>query len=289
MSTDTMTGSAAGAPSGPARHHTELPSGLRVTQWGVIRSEWLKFWSLRSSLYSVVIAVIGMIGLDCLFAYASVSRYQHERTLHPAEALQFHASDTAMRGYLLVQLVVGVLGVLVVSGEYGTGMIRSSLAAAPKRLPVLWAKAIVLAAIVFVATTVSSFIAYFAVQPILNTQGLGYALTSPGVLRAVFGVGLYATGIGLLGIGLGWIVRHTAGAIASLFGLVLILPSVSELLPDTWQPHIVPYLPSNAGSQLASANPDPTGLAPWTGFGVFCVWIAVAVVLGMVVLRRRDA
>ena len=284
MSTDTRTEPA----TGPARH-TPLPPGLRVTQWGMIRSEWLKFWSLRSSLYSLVIAVIGMIGLDCLFAYAAVARYQQQQRLHPAQALSFHASDTAMRGYLLVQLVVGVLGVLVVSGEYGTGMIRSSLAAAPKRLPVLWAKAIVLAVIVLVATTISSFIAYFAVQPILNSAGLGYSLTSPGMLRAVFGVGLYATGIGLLGVGLGWILRHTAGAIASLFGLVLILPSVSELLPDTWQPHIVPYLPSNAGGQLASANPDPGGLAPWTGFGVFCVWIAVAIVAGVVVLRRRDA
>jgi ABC-type transport system involved in multi-copper enzyme maturation permease subunit len=283
MSVDTIT-----EPAHAARG-TELPPGLRVTQWGVIRSEWLKFWSLRSSLYSMVIAVVGMIGLDCLFAYATVSRYASQRALHPNAVLHFSATDTAMRGYLLVQLVVGVLGVLVVSGEYGTGMIRSSLAAAPKRLPVLWAKAIVVAVIVFVATTISSFIAYYAVQPILDTQGLGYALTSPGMLRAVVGVGLYVTGIGLLGVGLGWIVRHTAGAIACLFGLVLILPSISELLPDTWQPHVVPYLPSNAGSQLASASPDPTGLAPWTGFGVFCIWIAVAIVAGVLILRRRDA
>ncbi|HEY4019409.1 MAG TPA: ABC transporter permease subunit [Pseudonocardiaceae bacterium] len=286
MSTDTISPA-----TGPARHalHADLPSDLRVTQWGVIRSEWLKFWSLRSSQYSMIIAVVAMIGLDCLFAYASVSRYNQQQALHPGVAVHFSATDTAMRGYLLVQLVVGVLGVLVVSGEYGTGMIRSSLAAAPKRLPVLWAKAIVLAVIVFVATTISSFIAYFAVQPILNSAGLGYALTSPGMLRAVFGVGLYVTGVGLLGAGLGWILRHTAGAIASLFGLLLILPSVSELLPDTWQPHIVPYLPSNAGTQLATASPDPGGLAPWTGFGVFCVWIVVAIVLGVVVLRGRDA
>jgi ABC-type transport system involved in multi-copper enzyme maturation permease subunit len=283
MSTDTMTV--------PPRHarHTELPDDLRVSQWGVIRSEWLKFWSLRSSIYSLVISVVGMIGLDCLFAYAAVNRYQHELSVHPGQALQFQAADTAMRGYLLVQLVVGVLGVLVVSGEYGTGMIRSSLAAAPKRLPVLWGKAITLSVIVFVMITISSFIAYFVVQPILNTQGLGYALNSPGMIRALFGVGLYATGIGLLGIGLGWILRHTAGAIATLFGLILILPTVGELLPDTWQPHILPYLPSNAGEQLASAGPDPTGLAPWTGFGVLCIWIAVIVVTGALLLRRRDA
>lgn len=283
MSTDTVT-----AQPQPARH-AELPADLKVTQWGVIRSEWLKFWSLRSSIYSLVIAVIGMIGLDCLFAYATVSRYERLRGLHPAEALQFHADDTAMRGYVLVQLVVGVLGVLVVSGEYATGMIRSSLAAAPKRLPVLWAKAITVSVIVFVTITISSFIAYFAVQPILDTQGLGYALTSPGMVRAVFGVGLYATGIGLLGVGLGWILRHTAGAIATLFGLVLILPSVGELLPDDWQPHILPYLPSNAGGQLAAVNPDPGGLAPWTGFGVLCIWIAVIIVAGALLLRRRDA
>ena len=143
-----------------------------------------------------------------------------------------------MRGYLLVQLVVGVLGVLVVSGEYGTGMIRSSLAAAPERLPVFGARRSCCRRSCSCSTTISSFIAYFVVQPILGTQGLGYALTSPGMLRAVFGVGLYVTGIGLLGVGLGWILRHTAGAIATLFGLILILPTVAELLPDTWQPHI---------------------------------------------------
>lgn len=283
MSTDTI--------AAPPRHalHAELPADLKVTQWGVIRSEWLKFWSLRSSIYSLVIAVVGMIGLDCLFSYATVARYQELAARHSPELSHFNAADTAMRGYLLVQLVVGVLGVLVVSGEYGTGMIRSSLAAAPKRLPVLWGKAITLSAIVFVTITISSFIAYFAVQPILNTQGLGYSLTASGVERAVFGVGLYATGIGLLGVGLGWILRHTAGAIATLFGLILILPTVGELLPDSWQPHILPYLPSNAGGQLASASPDPTGLAPWTGFGVLCIWIAVIVVAGAVLLRRRDA
>lgn len=266
-----------------------LPDDLKVTQWGVMRSEWLKFWSLRSSIYSLVIAVVAMIGLDCLFAYATVNRYERQLALHPGATLHFDATDTAMRGYLLVQLVVGVLGVLVVSGEYSTGMIRSSLAAAPKRLPVLWAKAIILSVIVFVATTISSFIAYFAVQPILNTQGLGYSMTAPGMMRALFGVGIYVTGIGLLGVGLAWILRHTAGAIATLFGLLLILPTVGELLPDDWQPHILPYLPSNAGTQLATASPDPTGLAPWTGFGVMCIWIVVIIVAGAVLLRRRDA
>jgi ABC-type transport system involved in multi-copper enzyme maturation permease subunit len=283
MSTDTVTG--------PARHtpRTDLPANLRVTQWGVIRSEWLKFWSLRSTLYSVTLAVVGMIGLDCLFAYAAVNRYDRLLAVHPADAVGYQAGDMAMRGYVLVQLVVGVLGVLVVSGEYGTGMIRSSLAAAPKRLPVLWAKTVVLAVIVFVVTTVSSFIAYFAVQPILDSAGLGYSLTGPGVLRAVFGVGIYVTAVGVFGVGLGWILRHTAGAIATLFGLVLILPSVAELLPVGWQPHVVPYLLSSTGGQLAAPSPDPGGLAPWTSFGVLCIWLAVAITLGAVLLRRRDA
>lgn len=283
MSTDTV--------AGPARHmrHTEMPPDLRVSQWGMIRSEWLKFWSLRSTIYSVTLAVVGMIGLDCLFAYAAVNEYHRMQLRNPAAALDFHASDTAMRGYVLVQLVVGVLGVLVVSGEYGTGMIRSSLAAAPKRLPVLWAKAIVVAATVFVVTTVTSFIAYFVVQPILNSAGLGYSLSDPGVLRAVFGVGIYVTAVGVFGVALGWILRHTAGAIATLFGLILILPSVAELLPDTWQPHFVPYLLSSTGEQLAAPSPDPTSLAPWPSFWVMCVWLVVAIVLGAVVLRRRDA
>ena len=274
-----------------ARHAKpgSLPAGLKVTQWGIIRSEWLKFWSLRSSWYSLAITVLGIIGLNCLFAYGAVTEVNRAHQLHRILPPDFDAANTAMRGYLLAQLVIGVLGVLVVSGEYGTGMIRSSLAAAPKRVPVLIGKAVVFAVITFVVTTITAFIAIFPVQPILDSAGIGFSLSSPGVLRAIFGIGFYLTVIGLIGMALAWILRHTAAAIAALMGLILVIPPLTGLLPTDWQPHITPYLPSEAGSQLAAATPDPTGLAGGTALVTVIVWVAVAIIAGAVLLKRRDA
>ncbi|HEY4454375.1 MAG TPA: ABC transporter permease subunit [Pseudonocardiaceae bacterium] len=266
-----------------------LPADPRVSQWGVIRAEWVKFWSLRSTWYSLALTMIVMIGLGCVFAYGAVNTYTTIKSVHPAQVVGYDASGIVMRGYLLVQLVVGVLGVLVVSGEYGTGMIRSSLTSTPKRLPVLWAKLIVFAVVVFAVTTVSAFLTYAVAQPILGSVGIGYALSAPGVLRGLFGVGIYVTGIGLFGMGLGWVLRHTAGAIATLFALVLLLPTVANLLPSNWQPHVVPYLLGVLGSQLVLPNGDPSGLTPVGAFITLCAWLAVAITLGAVLLRRRDA
>jgi ABC-2 type transport system permease protein len=276
---------------GEARHAKpgSLPAGLKVTQWGVIRSEWLKFWSLRSSWYSLIITVVGIIGLDCLFAYGAVTVVNRAHTLGRPLESGFTAVDTAMRGYLLAQLVIGVLGVLVVGGEYGTGMIRSSLAAAPRRLPVLIGKAVVFALITFVVTTISTFIAYFPAQPILDSAGIGYSLSDPGVVRSIFGIGFYLTVIGLIAMGLAWILRHTAAAIAALLGLLLVIPPLAGLLPSDWQPHITPYLPSEAGSQLAMTHPDPSGLAGGTALVTVLVWVAVAILGGAILLTRRDA
>jgi ABC-type transport system involved in multi-copper enzyme maturation permease subunit len=182
-----------------------------------------------------------------------------------------------------------VLGVLVVTGEYSTGMIRASLSAAPTRLPVLWAKTIVFAAVTFVVTTVSSFVAFFGGQAFLSSQHIQTSLAAPGVFRAVLGCGLYLTVVGLLGVALGWIVRHTAGAIASVFGLLLVLPALGDALPDTLAPHITPYLPSNAGQQLVAVHSEVGMLAPWAGFAVFCAYLVVGIVVAVVLLKRRDA
>jgi hypothetical protein len=127
------------------------------------------------------------------------------------------------------------------------------------------------------------------VQPILSTAGIGYSLGAPGLLRGLFGVGGYVTGIGVFGIGLGWVLRHTAGAIATLFALVLLLPTVASLLPSSWQPHVTPYLLAVLGSQFVLPDGDPSGLAPVGALAALCAWLAAAIALGAVLLRRRDA
>lgn len=193
-------------------------------------------------------------------------------------------TSASLAGYTIAQLIVGVL---VVTGEYGTGMVRASLAAVPKRLPVIWAKLAVFAGITFVITTVASFLAFFIGQAILNTQGAGTTIGAPGALRAVVGMGLYLTGIGLLGVGLGWIIRYTAGAVATVLGLLLVLPGIVEALPASWGEKIAPYLPSVAGHEVALVHPGMLGA--WAGFGVLVGYVAVVTAIGAYLLKQRDA
>ena len=263
-----------------------LPAGLKVTQPRVLRSEWLKFWSLRSSYITLGATVLGMIGFGVLFSAVTANRWPE---LREARRLVFDPTGTSLRGFELAQLIIGVLGVLLVTGEYSTGMIRASMSAAPKRLPVVWAKAAVFTAVAFVVGEVSAFVAFFAGQALLSGQHIQTTLGAPEVLRTVFGTGLYLTGVGLLGVALGWIIRSTAGGIATLFGLLLVLPALGEALPDTWAEHINPYLPSIAGQSLTAVHPDSGLLAPWTGFGVFCVYVVVAFAFAVVLVKRRDA
>lgn len=263
-----------------------VPLNLKVTQGRVIKSEWLKFRSLRSTYYSLGAALIGMIGFGALFAAVIASQW--DRISATRDAATIDPVVVGLRGYFLVQLIVGVLGVLIVTGEYSTGMIRSSFAAAPHRLPVVWAKALVFAAITFVITAVGAFLGFFLSQAILNPH-LQTTLSAPDVLRSIFGAALYVTGVGLLGAGFGWIIRNTAGAIATLFGILLILPVLVEVLPTDWQQNISPYLPSTAGTQLIGTHQDPGMLAPWTGFALFVGYLVVVFAVGAVLLRRRDA
>lgn len=263
-----------------------LPDDLKVTWTRVLRSEWLKFRSLRSSPLAIVVAVVGMVALGWIFSAADANRWP---VMRPQARLRFDPTDVSIRGYVLAQLVIGVLGVLIVSGEYGTGMIRATFSAVPTRMPVLWAKLAIFAVVSFVVGTVSSFAAFLGGQAFLGSQHIETTLSAPGVFRAVFGVGLYLTVVGMLGVALGWLIRHTAGAIATLFGLLLVLPGIAEALPDSWAPHIVPYLPSNAGQALVTVRPDAAMLAPWTGFTWFCGYVVIALVAAAILLKRRDA
>lgn len=273
------------APSGSAPA-AGLPDDLKVTLPRLVASEWLKFRSLRSTTFSLTAIIVGMIGLGWVFAAVDANRWP---VMRAGAKARFDPTSVSLEGFFVAQLVVGVLGALIVSGEYGTGMIRATLSAAPTRLPVLWAKVIVFAVVTFVVTTVSAFVAFLGGQAFLSSQHIETTLGAPGVLRAVFGTGLYLTVVGLLGVAFGWIVRHTAGAIATLFGLLLVLPALGDALPDSWAPHIVPYLPSNAGQEVLTVHPEAGMLAPWTGFAVFCVYLVVAIAAAAVLLKRRDA
>lgn len=263
-----------------------MTTDLKVTPARVVRSEWLKFRSLPSSPIAAVAAVVGMVALGWMVSAITADRWPQRTAQSQAN---FDPADTSIHGYVLVQLVLGVLGVLTVSGEYGTGMIRSTFSAVPRRLPVVWAKTAVFAAVAFVVGEFSSFAAFLGGQAFLSSQHIEASLSDPGVFRAVSGVGLYLTGVGLIGVALGWLIRHTAGAIAALFGLLLIVPGLAGVLPESWAVHIVPYLPSVAGQALISLRPQPLMLTPWTGFAWFCGFVVLALAAAAVVVKRRDA
>jgi ABC-type transport system involved in multi-copper enzyme maturation permease subunit len=255
-----------------------------VTQARVIRSEWIKFSTLRSTWITLILSVLGTIGIGALASWGTNNRWSH---MDPSEIAHFSAVSRSLFGVNLAQLAVVVLGVLIISGEYATGMIRATLSAAPKRLPVLWGKLSVLSAVMFVTSLIAAVIAFFLGQALLSTHGV--SIGAPHAVRAIIGAALYLTVIGVLSMGIGFAVRNTAGGIASVFGLLLVIPGLGNALPSSWQPHVLPYLPSNAGSSLFTLNPDPGSLGPWTGFLVLCLWAAAAVAAGAFRLVRRDA
>jgi hypothetical protein len=258
----------------------------RLTLPRVVHAEWIKFRSLRSSWITLAVTAALTVGFGALFCWAAVSRWDR---LPADERAMFTPAEHSLRGYFLAQMAIGVLGVLSVTGEYSTGMIRASLSAVPKRLPVLWAKTLVFGAVAWVVTTVSALAAFFLGQAILSSRHIGTSFGAAGVPRVVLGTGLYLTAIGLLAVALGTVIRNTAGGISAVFGLLLVVPLLSEALPSDWQVHIVPYLPSNAGAALMHLSQGPHEMAPWSGFGLLCGYVAVALAAAAVVLRRRDA
>ncbi len=169
-------------------------------------------------------------------------------------------------------------------------MIGATLAAVPQRRLVLAAKTTVFAVTAFVLGIASSFAAYYAFQAFLPNDSLRSSIGDPGVLRAVIGGGLYLVALGLLGLGLGAIIRSSAGTIATLFGLLFVPSILISILPQSWQTTVGPYLPMNAGEQIYIAvHHEANSLGAWTGFGVFCLYAALALTVGFVLVNHRDA
>jgi ABC-type transport system involved in multi-copper enzyme maturation permease subunit len=256
----------------------------------VALSEWTKLRTVRSTRYSLLAAVAMTIGFALLPALVSASRW-NTRSL--AERASFNPLETSLIGVTIAQLAIGVLGVLVISGEYSTGMIRSTFAAVPKRLPVLWAKAGVFGLVTLVLAVPSTLIAFFGAQAILkghsvNGHDIALSISDPGVARAVIGGALYLTVAGLFGLGLGAILRSTAGGISAFAATLFVLPPLMNVLPSSWSDAISPYLPSNAGAAIMQTGSPAHTLAPWTGLGVFAGYTAIVIAIAAIQLRRRD-
>ncbi len=257
----------------------------RVTQSRVALSEWTKLRSVRSTRWSLLVTLLLIIGIGILACAVIESRWPR---LSPSDRQHFHPLRANLAGVNFAQLAIGVLGVLVITAEYSTGMIRATVCAVPKRLPVLWGKALVFGAVAFAVSLPAVFIVFFAGQSILSGQHINIAVSHPGVIRSLFGAALYLMTMGLFGLGLGAIVRSTAGGIAALAAIVFVLPPIIGILPSSVANSITPYLPSNAGGAVWTINPDPHTLAPWAGFALFAAYAAVSLVIAAVLLIRRD-
>ncbi len=258
----------------------------RLSFGGVLRSEWTKLRSLRSTRWSLLVAFIAMAGLGPLIAAVTMA---HWNSLSPVERATFNPIDRSLGGYRLAQLAIGVLGVMVISGEYTTGQIRSSLMAVPRRLPVLWAKLLVFSAVSFALMLIAALISFYASQAIFTQHHVNVTLGSPHVLRTFVGTLLFMTVTGVLCTGLGTIIRSTAGSISAYVGLMFVLPGISAILPSNISDAINPYLPSTAGTGIARPFPAAHAFSAWGGFALFCGYTVVTVVIAAYLLRRRDA
>jgi ABC-2 type transport system permease protein len=264
---------------------TTMTDSCRVNQTRVVRSEWTKLRSVPSTAWSLLTAVALVVGVGALYCLLRVARPPRGT----ADISAFDPAAVSLAGVQLAQLAVGVLGVLLITGEYATGTIRTSLAAVPARLPVLWGKVIVYALTTLALCVPATFAAFLVGQSILSPEHLDTTLGHPGIVRAVFGSALYLAAVDLLGLGLGALLRSTAGAVASLFGLLFAPQILVGFLPGDWSDHINRYLPAPAGLAITSAQPDPASLPPWAGFGLFCLYTAIVIGVAGWRLRRRDA
>jgi len=267
-----------------------VPAG-HYSLGGALRAEWTKLRSVRSTTWSLVATLVAILGIGILAASTEASHWAHASF---EDEVTFDPTSVSLTGLLFGQLAIGVLGVLVMSAEYGTGTIRATLAAIPNRPLVLVAKAIVFAVVVLVVGETLSFAAFFIGQAILTGSAPHAALGQPGVLRAVAGGGLYLGALGLLALGLAAMVRHTAGAITTFVGILLILPLILAALPSFIRDAAGKYLPANIGAVMTSVRPslrsaEFPSFAPWTGLAILGGYAVAALVIGGWLFTRRDA
>jgi hypothetical protein len=263
-----------------------LPHTGRVTQTRVAVSEWTKLRSVRSTRWSLLVAVLLTIGLPCLFAAVTAARWNH---LSPQEQANRHPLEIATAGVNLSQLAIAVLAVLAITAEYSTGMIRASLTAVPKRLPVLWAKLAVFSAITFALALPSVFIAFWGSQAIVHGHPtLAASLSDSAVLRSMIGGAVYLVLIGIFAMALGAIVRNTAGGISIFAAIFFVIPPLLNILPSSWNDAISPWRPDSAARAVFQLTHDSGSLAPGPGALLFCGYCALVIAIAAVLLLRRD-
>jgi ABC-2 type transport system permease protein len=261
-------------------------TSTKTSMFDVLRSELTKLRTVRSTYWSFLVTLVLVAGLSILIASAVVSRWDQRP---PRERIGFDPTALGLAGVFLGQLAIGVLGVLVITSEYSTGSIRVSLAAVPQRLRMFFAKVGVFSLVTVVVGVVSCFVAFLGSQSLFATKNAAAHLGDPGVTRAVLGAALYLTLVGLLGLGIGGILRRTPAAISILVGLLLVVPILVGFLPQSWQAPLARYLPGAAGQSMFAVRHASDSLSPGKGLLVMLIWVVVSLGGAAVLLVRRDA
>jgi len=277
----------------PASAAPTSTSPLRWTFGRQLRSEWLKFWTVRSTIWTLSVMVVGMVGLVALISLAMRSAVGDFMTVDEALWTPFEFAVN------MGSLAVAVLAVLTITGEYRTGMIHASVTAAPRRTPVLWSKLVILFAVVLVASAVAVLLAFVLQKPIMASLDGSIDLGDPESQRRLFGNVLYLATIGAFAFAVGALLRHSAAALATVLGLMLVVESLVRGIP--WEPleYVRPFMPSSSGYLLAQSQEridtinamagHGIHLSAWGGYAVLVGWVVVLLGLAAVLLKRRDA
>jgi ABC-type transport system involved in multi-copper enzyme maturation permease subunit len=264
------------------------PSG-RYNVIDLARSEWTKMRTVRSTMWTLIITVVLGLGVS---AIATAETRAHWSTMSPPSIHSFDPTALSLIGTFIAEFAIGVLGVLVMSAEYSTGTMRAVLSAAPRRLDVLLAKILVFTAVAVIVAEFVSFTSFFLGQALLTSPAIHATLSSPGALRAVVGCGLYVATLGLIGLGLATIIRHSAGAISCFVGILLVLPLIVAALPTSLGMDVRKFLPDRIGAVMITTNGgfnNTVYFSPWVGLLLLVGYAVAFNVIGAILLTRRDA
>ena len=273
------------APGNRAGHPGIDPGSRAARARDLLAAEWIKTGTVRATYWTLLATAVAAIAVGVLIAHQVASVWAQ---LPPDQRAGFDPLGTSFRGFALAQLTMATLGVLAISSEYSTGLIRTTFAAVPQRRAVLAAKAAVTGAIALAVGELIALSSFEIVQAVLAGTHTGIPLTGPGALRAITAAGFYLLVVALIGAGLGTLIRHTAGATAAAFGLLFLLPQMISLLPSPWDTNIGKFLPANAITQLTQAHPSTEGLStPWA-LAILAAYPAAILICAGYALTHRD-
>lgn len=256
---------------------------------GVVRSEYTKIRSVRSTYWTLVALVVTGIGIGALVTGLLGA---HWNTMSASDRATFDPTSDSLVGIgFLGQLIIVVLGAMVITSEYSTGMIRTSLSVMPRRPVVYAAKALVLTGVAFVVSLVTCFVVFFLGQALLSNTHHAASLSTPNALRAIVGVAVYVTLCGLLGFTLGAILRQTAGAITAVIGVLFVLPIIVNFLPNSIENAMQRWLPSSAGNSISTTVGSPGAhlFSGWGEMAVFGAYVVILLCVGGLLFKKRDA